>query len=91
MSRAVSPLPYRPELDTIYWGAENFEPLIYGDAFAEQLRDARSVAIDIRMSFRRQNWLVDLLEDECDSLQSLSLVLPDSTGKSNIEGCRSRI
>ena len=81
---AGCPVPfrrYRPDLDTLYWGSENFQPLIWSGAFEEQLHDVKSVALDIQLCFRHQSYFVDYLQHELDGLQNLSLVLPDSTGR----------
>ncbi|ODA80987.1 hypothetical protein RJ55_03947 [Drechmeria coniospora] len=85
---AACPVPfrhYRPDLDTMYFGAENLHPILRSSDLDDQLSDVKSVAFDIHECLRHEIHVIDFIRQEFGSLQTLSFVLADSTGEKKID------
>ncbi|OAQ61399.1 hypothetical protein VFPPC_14563 [Pochonia chlamydosporia 170] len=75
-------VPFRyfdPELDTMYWGSENIIELARNSMALPDVFAITSLAIEVQWGFRLNLNLIDTLMDTMSDLQTLSLVLPDST------------
>lgn len=80
---------YQADLDTMYWGSDVIPPLLRSGLLLDPehplsqiLRDTVSLAVDIQWGFRPRETFSAVLRNELTAVESLSLVLPNSTMRS---------